>query len=84
MATEQESTAQSDTHTRCASIAELRGAVGRIEGTVNALVEGQRQLIDGQRQINQRIDRVNFAGGVAAATLASAIVGGLVAVATLA
>ena len=83
MATEQESTAQSDTPTLWASIAELRGAAGRIEGTVNALVEGQRQLIDGQRQMNQRIDRGIFVGVAAAATLASAIVGGLIAVAIL-
>ena len=84
MATERESTAQSDTPTLWASIAELRGAVGRIEGTVNALAEGQRQLIAGQRQINQRIDRVNSVGVAAAATRASPILGGLVAVAILA
>ena len=69
-------------------LAELARAIGRLEGTTAALVEGQRQLVEGQRQlqvgldaVNRRVDRLLFAiiavgGAAVAAIFASRFVGG--------
>ena len=42
------------------NIAELSRAIGRLEGVVEALVEGQRQLNEGLRETNRRIDRLQY------------------------
>ena len=71
MTNDREQDSQSDLTALWAAIADLRGAVGRIEGAVNALIEGQR------------IDRVIFVSIAAGSTLTAAMIGGLVAVAIL-
>ncbi len=72
--------------------AELWRAIGRLEGTASALLEGQRDLKDGQRDLrtdmdngfretNRRIDRLFYtvlaaSGALLVAVFASRFVGG--------
>lgn len=58
------------------SVARIEESAGRLEGAVNAVIEGQHQL-------NQRIDRVIVVSVTAGATLTAAMIGGLVAIAIL-
>ena len=74
------------TETTSADYAELRHTIGRLEGRVESLAEGQRDLREGQREskeetrsgfaeVNRRIDRLFYAilaigGGLVAAVLA--------------
>ena len=42
-----------------AGYAELSRVVGRLEGAVEALIEGHRQLYEELREVNRRLDETN-------------------------
>ena len=55
-------------------------AIGRLEGTADALLEGQRDLREGQRDLNRRMDRLfdtilGIGGAIIVAVFASRFVG---------
>ncbi len=55
-------------------------AIGRLEGTADALLEGQRELREGQRDLNRRMDRLFYTilgigGAIIVAVFASRFIG---------
>ena len=55
-------------------------AIGRLEGTADALLEGQRELREGQRDLNRRMDRLFYTtlgigGAIIVAVFASRFTG---------
>ena len=62
-------------------LSEIWRAIGRLEGTTNALLEGQQDLKQGQHELNRRVDRMSYAilgvgGALLVAMFASRFVGG--------
>ena len=61
-------------------LSETWRAIGRLEGTADALLEGQRDLREGQRDLNRRMDRLFYTilgigGAIIVAVFASRFVG---------
>ena len=61
-------------------LSEIWRAIGRLEGTTNALLEGQQELKLGQHELNGRIDRMFYAmlgvgGALLVAVFASRFIG---------
>ena len=59
---------------------EMWRAIGRLEGTSNAILEGQQDLREGQHELNRRIDRLFYTilgvgGAIIVAVLASNFIG---------
>lgn len=61
-------------------LSEIWRAIGRLEGTSSAILEGQQDLREGQRELNRRIDRLFYTilgvgGAIIVAVLASNFIG---------
>ena len=62
-------------------LSEIWRAIGRLEGTTNALLEGQQELKQGQCELNRRMDRMLYAilaggGALLVVMFANRFVGG--------
>ena len=60
---------------------EIWRAIGRLEGTDNALLDGQQDLKQGQRELHRRMDRMFYAilgigGALLVSVYASRFIGG--------